>query len=122
MRSDASGPRRRWPTEKRSVGRCHLVRCCALVGFVFLRRRWSARHVPAALPRSVVDAVAFTVFGAAGVWLGALGIDALAMSSGRGAGQGLGTAPAMILLAAAFGLRLVQDLRDPSVGRPTTAN
>jgi hypothetical protein len=94
----------------------------ALVAFVFLRRRWSARHLVAALPRGVVDAVALTVFTAAGVWLAAVGIDALAVSSGRGAGQGLGTAPAMILLAAVFGLRLLQDLRDPSTGDAATAN
>lgn len=93
----------------------------ALVAYVFLRRRWSARHLVAALPRSVVDTVAFTVFGAAGVWLAAVGIDALAVSSGRGAGQGLGTAPAMLILGAVFGLRLVQDLRDPSTGDAATA-
>ncbi len=86
----------------------------ALATYVPLRRRWSARHM-AALPRNVVDAVMVTLFGAGGIWLAAVGTDALASGSGRGAGQELGTAPVLIGLAVVFGLRLLQDLRNPTV-------
>lgn len=83
----------------------------ALATFLLLRWRWSARYLSSALPRNVVDAIMFTLFGAGGVWLTAVGLDAIADGSGRGAGQELGTAPVMIGLAVVFGIRLLQDLR-----------
>ncbi|HEY5273681.1 MAG TPA: permease prefix domain 1-containing protein [Acidimicrobiales bacterium] len=83
----------------------------ALLAYSRLRRRWSARQLTFNLPRSPVDAAAFLVFAGAGVWLAGLGIDALIVSAGRGAGVGLGTAPAMLVLGVVFGRRLISDLR-----------
>jgi hypothetical protein len=76
-----------------------------------LSRRWSARQLIFNLPRSSVDAVAFVAFGGVGTWLAGTGVDSLIVSAGRGAGEGLGTAPAMLVLGAVFGWRLIADLR-----------
>ncbi|MHB8448906.1 MAG: hypothetical protein ACYDAQ_00300 [Mycobacteriales bacterium] len=83
----------------------------ALLMYLRLGRRWSARQLTFHLPRSSVDAVAFVAFAGVGVWLAAVGVDSLIVSAGRGAGQGLGTAPAMLVLAGVFGWRLIADLR-----------
>ena len=82
----------------------------ALGVFVVFRRRWSRAAGWAPLPATVVYTVATTVFGVSGVWLAGLGIDALFVSSGHGAGQWLSAAP--VALAAAFvsGLRLARDV------------
>jgi hypothetical protein len=85
----------------------------ALVAYGYLQRRWRAQGVPTALPRPMVDAVAAAGFGAAGVWLAGLGIDDVIVNSGHGAGQGLGTAPAVLVIAGVFAVRVVQDLRRP---------
>ena len=90
----------------------------ALVAFVVPRRRWSARHLVAVLPRNMFDAVAFAVFGVAGVWLASLGINSIAVNAGRGAGQELGTAPAMLILSVVFGLRMIGDFRTSTSGCP----
>ncbi len=84
-----------------------------LVAYLGLRRRWSAKQLPCNLPRHYVDAVAFVAFTGFGVWLAGMGVDSLIVSAGRGAGQGLGTAPAMLALGAIFGWRLIVDLRTP---------
>jgi len=83
----------------------------ALLVYLRLGRRWSARQLTFNLPRSSVDAVAFVAFAGVGVWLAGVGIDSLIVSAGQGAGQGLGTAPAMLVLGAVFGWRLIADLR-----------
>jgi len=64
-------------------GALSILGVLAIVAFIILRRRWSRRNLATALPRSMTDAVAFTVFGAAGIWLVGLGIDAIAVNSGR---------------------------------------
>jgi len=83
----------------------------AILVYLYLGRRWSARQLTFNLPRSSVDAVAFVAFAGVGVWLIGVGIDSLIVSAGRGAGQGLGTAPAMLVVGAVFGWRLIADLR-----------
>lgn len=83
----------------------------ALLVCLRLGRRWSARQLTFNLPRSSVDAVAFVTFVGVGVWLAGMGIESLIVSAGQGAGQGLGTAPAMLVLAGVFGRRLIADLR-----------
>ena len=86
-----------------------------LLAYLGLRRRWSAKQLAFNLPRQSVDAVAFVAFAGIGVWLAGMGVDSLVVSAGRGAGQGLGTAPAMLALGAIFGWRLIADLRTPPV-------
>lgn len=90
-----------------------LLGAVALVVFARLRRRWSARQLMSVLPRAPVDAVAFFAFFGIGLWLAGLGVDALIVNHGRGAGQGLGTAPALLVVGAIFGRRLVLDLLAP---------
>ncbi|MGH9094993.1 MAG: permease prefix domain 1-containing protein [Acidimicrobiales bacterium] len=83
----------------------------ALLVYWRLGRRWSARRLTFNLPRSPVNSVAFVGFAGAGLWLGASGVDSLIVSAGRGAGQGLGTAPTLLILGAVFGWRFITDLR-----------
>jgi hypothetical protein len=83
-----------------------------LAVLLLLRRRWRTGGFGLELPRPFVDAIGCTVFTAVSVWLVGVGVDALIVSGGHGAGQGLGTAPPMLALALVFGLRLVQDLRN----------
>jgi hypothetical protein len=78
--------------------------------FVIGRRRWSTVRSWAPLPAMVVDTIATTLFGITGVWLAGLGIDALIMSSGHGAGQWLSAAPVALAAGLLFGLRLVRDV------------
>jgi hypothetical protein len=85
------------------------------LGLLGLARRRSL-HGPswAPLPATVVDSVAATLFGVAGIWLAGLGIDALIVSSGRGAGQWLSAAPVALTAGVLFGLRLVRDVATES--------
>lgn len=57
-----------------------------------------------------VDSIATTVFAISGVWLAGLGIDAVIVSSGDGAGKWLSAAPAALIAGLVFGLRLVRDV------------
>ena len=86
----------------------------ALVLYRHLRHRWSTRGVIFYLPRPPVDAVAFVAFAGTGIWLTGLGIDQIIVASGSGAGQGLGTAPGLLVIGAVFGWRLLNDLRQPA--------
>ena len=79
--------------------------------FVLARRRWSRARGWSPLPATVVDTLATTVFGLSGVWLAGLGIDALIVNSGHGAGQWLSAAPIAVASAIVFGVRLIGDLR-----------
>jgi hypothetical protein len=78
----------------------------ALAAFFLLRRR---RHF-GTLPASVVDTIAVTLFGLAGLWTLGLGVDWLAQGH-NGVGQWLSAAPVSLALAGYFGFRLVGDLR-----------
>lgn len=86
----------------------------ALGVFLFLRRRARAARRWSLLPAVVTDAVATTVFGVAGLWLGGLGADAVVVSSGAGAGQWLCAAPVALLVGSIFGLRLFRDVEASS--------
>ncbi len=89
----------------------------AIGTILWLRRRWSLRHLPTGLPRGMVNAIGLTIFGAAGLWLTGSGIDSVLVSaSSTGAGQDLGTAPAMLIVAAVFAFRLLQDHRVTALG------
>lgn len=78
---------------------------------VVARRRWFRTRLWAALPATVVDTVAATLFGISGIWLAGLGIDALVVSSGHGAGQWLSAAPVALAAGLLFGLRLMREVR-----------
>ncbi|MDQ6910990.1 MAG: hypothetical protein M3Z84_09465 [Actinomycetota bacterium] len=82
----------------------------ALGSFLFVRRRWSRVRGWAPLPSTVVDTIATTLFVAGSMWLAGLGIDALIVNSGRGAGQWLSAAPVALAIGLVFGFRLVRDL------------
>ncbi|HTY72039.1 MAG TPA: permease prefix domain 1-containing protein [Actinomycetes bacterium] len=88
-----------------------LLGAVALALFWALRRRPDGRRRWALLPGSVVDTIAMCLFGAAGVWTLALGVDALVTQGGSGAGQWLSAAPVALAAATVYGLRLVSDLR-----------
>jgi hypothetical protein len=91
-----------------------LLGAAALGMFVVVRRRLGQPGLLASLPSTVVDTVAVTLFGASGVWLLGMGVDAVVVASGHGAGQWLSAAPVALSLAAVFALRLIHDLRAPS--------
>jgi hypothetical protein len=74
-----------------------------------LRRR--THRTGSSLPSVVVDAVALTAFGAAGLWLAGQGIDTVVVASGHGAGQWLSAAPVALVAAAAFAWHLAHTLR-----------
>lgn len=91
----------------------------AMMMFVALRRRWTRAHRWTALPSTVVDTLATTLFGLSGVWLLGLGIDAVVVNAGHGAGQWLSAAPVAMMMTAVFCMRLVHDLRhDPHPRTP----
>ena len=83
----------------------------AILAFLWLRRRWSKDNRWVVLPSMVVNTIAMTVFGLSGIWLLGLGIDAIIVSSGHGAGQWLSAGPIAMAAAIVFGLRLLADLR-----------
>jgi HAAS len=89
-----------------------LVGAGLLLAYYWLRRRqvggperWTA------LPSTVTDTLAMTLFGAAGLCLVVLGVDAVVSTSGRGSGQWLSAAPVALVAAAIFARRLLRDLR-----------
>jgi hypothetical protein len=86
----------------------------ALGVLLVARRRWSAARAWMPLPNTVVDTVSTTVFLGAGVWLAGLGVDALVVRSGHGAGMWLSAAPVALAVGAVSGLRLVRDLTQPA--------
>jgi len=93
----------------------------ALALLIVVRRRWTRARRWTTLPPTVVDTIAVMAFGASGLWLAGLGLDAVVVASGHGAGQWLSAAPIALAVALVFGVRLLRDLReDPS--SPATAN
>ena len=80
------------------------------VGLLLLARRHTPARRWVPLPGPVVDTIATTAFGITGIWLAGLGIDALAVNSGHGAGQWLSAAPVALITALMFGVRLVRNL------------
>jgi hypothetical protein len=82
-----------------------------VLAYTRLRRRTVGSDQWPVLPATVTNTIALTAFGSAGVWTLALGVDAIAVSSGQGSGQWLSAAPVALLAAAVFGLRLLGNLR-----------
>jgi hypothetical protein len=87
-----------------------------ILGLVALAALWLARRRLLAgyrwdqLPATVVDTIATVLFGLSATWMGGLGIDALAVSSGHGSGQWLSAALVALGAAGVFGTRLLRDL------------
>jgi hypothetical protein len=94
-----------------------LIGLVALLALVVVRRRFIRARLARPLPRVVSDAVATTAFGAIGVWLAGLGIDAIVVRSGDGAGFWLTAAPIALAAAAVYGRRLVHDINPPTAYR-----
>jgi hypothetical protein len=84
----------------------------ALAGYGLLRRNWTRRNAWAILPVSVSDTIAVVLFGIATAWTLALGVDAIVVNAGHGAGQWLSATPVALAAAAVFAVRLVRDLRE----------
>lgn len=97
-----------------------LLGAVALALFVVARRRLGRLGHWTVLPAAVVDTIAVTLFGAAGAYALAMGVDAVVVSSGHGAGQWLSAAPVALAAAAFFGARLLRDLRFPQPPPATT--
>jgi hypothetical protein len=89
----------------------------AMILFVGLRRRGYRSERWSTLPPAVVDTAAVILFGGAGIWLLVLGLDAVVVRSGHGAGQWLSAAPVAIAVGAGFSLRLLRDLRQAQPAR-----
>ncbi|HEU5266648.1 MAG TPA: permease prefix domain 1-containing protein [Jatrophihabitans sp.] len=85
----------------------------ALAIYWWLRRRADDRRHAALLPGLVQDTIATTGFAGAAVATLLLGIDAVAVSAGRGSGQWFSATPVAAVLAAVFGVRLLRRLRAP---------
>jgi hypothetical protein len=84
----------------------------ALTLLIVVRKRWTRAGRWTTLPATVVDTIAVMAFGASGVWLAGLGLDAVVVASGHGAGQWLSAAPIALAAALVFGVRLLRDLRE----------
>jgi hypothetical protein len=82
----------------------------ALVALSITRRRSLRLRAWSPLPDVVVDTIATTIFGVAGLWLTGLGIDALGFQNGHGAGFWLSGAPVALAAAVVFGRRVTQDM------------
>jgi hypothetical protein len=88
-----------------------LLGALCVLAYVILRRRAARFDRWSALPATVSDTVAVTLFGVAGLWTLGLGVDAIAVSSGDGSGQWLSAAPVALVAAAVFGVRLWRNVR-----------
>ena len=97
-----------------------LLGAVVLAIFLVVRKRWTRRQRWATLPPAVSDTIAMTLFGAAGVWTLAMGIDAIVNAAGHGSGQWLSAAPVALGAAGVFGVRLIRDVRSP-LGTPPMA-
>jgi hypothetical protein len=92
-----------------------LVGAAALTGYTLWRRR-ARINGATGLPRIMVDTIGATAFAVAAGWTLALGIDALAVSSGHGWGQWLSATPVAAAGAVVFLVRALDDLRGPEPG------
>ena len=64
----------------------------------------------ACLPTIVIDTIATVGFAVSGVWLTGMGLDALLVNSGRGAGQWLSAAPVALGASIYFGVPLAKQV------------
>ncbi len=63
----------------------------------------------------VTDTVAALAFAVAGLWTAGLGVDAMIVSEGQGAGQWLSAAPVALAVAAVYCTRLAKRIREEPV-------
>jgi hypothetical protein len=85
--------------------------CLALGLYLALRRRTAPMGGWYGLPQPVASTIAVTLFAAAAAWTIGMGIDTLAVDSGRGNGQWFSAAIVCLCAAGWFGWRLAGDLR-----------
>ena len=85
----------------------------ALTALALLRRRSVRARLARPLPSTVSNAIATAAFATAGIWLAGLGIDAIIVRSGDGAGGWLTAAPLALAAAVYYGLRLTHDINAP---------
>ena len=111
---------REWAAEtifyRIAVGVFGLIAFAALVAI----RRGSVRaRLARPLPPLVSDAVATTAFGAAVVWPRGLGIHAMLVRSGHGAGALLSAVPIAVACTAYYGRRLAHEISPRSPAMPS---
>jgi hypothetical protein len=88
-----------------------LLGVVALAVFAVARRRSRTVRGWSGLPPAISDTIAATLFGIGGLGTLALGVEAIAVSSGDGSGQWLSAAGVALVAAGIFGIRLIRDLR-----------
>lgn len=81
-----------------------------LASYLLVRRRWLRPYRWRLLPEAVMDTIALTCFGVAGVWTLGMGVDSVVVAAGDGSGQWFTAAPVALVAAAAFGFRLLRVL------------
>jgi hypothetical protein len=84
-----------------------------LIAYRFCKRRWTGNS---GLKPIVMDTVATLAFAVAGLWTAGLGVDAMIVSGGQGAGQWLSAAPIALAATAVYGTRLARRIREEPVG------
>ena len=84
-----------------------LLGLLALGTVAFARRRWVVLRW-AYLPKIVIETIATVCFAVSGLWLTGMGMDALLVNSGQGAGQWLSAAPVALGASIYFGVRLAK--------------
>jgi hypothetical protein len=90
-----------------------LLGIMALAALALLRRRSVRVRLARPLPATVSNTIATAAFGTAGVWLAGLGLDAIIVRSGDGAGGWLTAAPFALAAAVFYGRRLIHDIDAP---------
>lgn len=90
-----------------------LLGVAALLTFRQVTRRGPTLLTLSTLHPMVADTIAATAFGAAALWTLGLGVDAVAVASGNGAGQWFSATPVALIGAVYFGTRLIRTLRTP---------
>ena len=80
-----------------------------LIAYRSCERRWTGNS---GLKPIVTDTAATLAFAFAGLWTAGLGVDAMIVSGGQGAGQWLSAAPVALAATAVYGTRLAKRIRE----------
>jgi hypothetical protein len=80
-----------------------------LIAYRSCKRRWTGNS---GLTPIVTDTAATLAFAVAGLWTAGLGVDAMIVSGGQGAGQWLSAAPIALAATAVYCTRLVKHIRE----------
>jgi hypothetical protein len=83
-----------------------------LIAYRSCKRRWPGN---AGLTPMVTDTAAALAFAVAGLWTAGLGVDAMIVSGGQGAGQWLSAAPIALAATAVYCTRLTKRIRQEPV-------